>query len=302
MHTLIGHELFHPRCKQFTTKLEKDVAADIAEQCKNAFPQLKPDTLWGQKELARMNNFTMFAWERALHELLCDMFCAEVFGPAALLAMAAYATFSEWRLPPTAETNFYPPWQYRFEVVWQQAIDKDALEKLWDEAFKNEEIREIAESFKRHLLDFKDQNHLESTTGFDFVSRLTQPVPFVPIAYQKVNEQIADAHAYVVSLLPQVSVKWSDEKVLKQIPKLLTRLQSGIPPNEIPNISLDNRKRKPAYSPEPAELPAILISGWMYQVYREKNVQTKKRNLLSYDTLARLVLKACEDSEMLRYS
>lgn len=128
MHNLIGHELFHPRCKQFTTSLQNSVATEIAEKCKQTFPTLDPQTLFGQNELARRNRIIMFAWERALHELLCDMFCGELFGPASLLGMQAYASFSDWMAQPSPENNFYPPWQYRFEVVWQNAINKDSLD------------------------------------------------------------------------------------------------------------------------------------------------------------------------------
>lgn len=297
MHSLIGHELFHPRCKQFTQGLENSVATEIAKECKQAFPNLDPHTLFGQNKLAQLNKIIMLAWERALHELLCDMFHAELFGPAGLLGMRAYASFSDWMAQPGLENNFYPPWQYRFEVVWQKAVDKGSLGKLWDEISKHEDIHSIGESFRTEFDRFTSEKALESTSGFDFVIRL--PDPLLGIAYRKVNDTITDAHSYVKSYVTKMSVRWTDERVLKQIPYLVRRLRNGIPPNEIPNFSYDEKKGMGSYSPEAGELPAILIAGWIYQVHRERSHAKRNTKLLPFETLCRLLLKACEDSEMI---
>lgn len=297
MHNLIGHELFHPRCKQFTKSLEKSVATEIAEKCKQAFQTLDPQTQSGQNELARRNGIIMFAWERALHELLCDMFCGELFGPASLLGMGAYASFSDWMTQPSPENKFNPPWQYRFEVVWQKAINKNSLDNLWDEISKHKDIHSIVESFRAEVDRFINEKALESTSGFDYVVNL--PDPMLGIAYRKVNDVIDDAHHYVMSHINKMSALWRNEKVLKQIPYLVRRLQNRIPPNEIPNFSYDVKKRIGKYSPEAAELPAILIAGWMYQVHREQSYAKRNTKLLPFETLCRLLLKACEDSEMI---
>ncbi|GAJ05642.1 unnamed protein product, partial [marine sediment metagenome] len=169
MHTIIGHEFFHPRCKEFTELHQNETAMDVANKCKAAFPDLDPSTLYGQLQLGRKIKLTMFAWERALHELLCDMFCAALFGPAALLAMRAYASFSDPLCTPGPDNNFYPPWQYRFEIVWQKAIDKQALEKLLDGVSQHKQIQDIVDSFQNELSVFREQSALELTGGYDFV-------------------------------------------------------------------------------------------------------------------------------------
>jgi hypothetical protein len=273
MHNIIGHELFHPRCKEFTKGLEKGVATEIAEKCKQAHPKIDPNTLAGQHQLAQLNKIIMFVWERTLHELLCDMFCAELFGPASLLGLRAYASFSDPMHQPAPDNSFYPPWQYRFEVVWQKAIEKDCLSKLWDEISKHNDINSISESFQMEFENFVNERDLESTKGFDFVVNSSDSL--LPIAYRKVNDVIGDAHDYVMLYIREMPSKWSDEKVLVQVPYLVKRLQNGIPPNEIPNFSYDEKKERGKYSPEAAELPAILIAGWMYQVYRERSYAQK---------------------------
>ena len=279
MHTLIGHELFHPCCKEFIHTHENSVAENItrniAREVDSAFPIL-----------GETNAEAMFLWRRAIIELMCDMFCAIIFGPAALLAMRYSASFSDWKTKPK-EANFYPPFQYRFEIVWQNAIEKNILSKLLEE--KSEKIQ----LFKSEIKEFGKT--LEADEGFKFVCADSLD----KIAYAEVNNLIPKALDYVKSKLPESVTKWTDEKVLVQVPKLVDRLTKGIPPNEIPEISFNPRatKHKWNFQTEPAELPAILIAGWVYQIYRENNM--KKKKILPYDTLSRLLLKACEDSEIL---
>jgi len=298
MHNLIGHELFHPKCRQFTKGLENVVASEISEECKRIRPDLDPNTLFGQNMLAQMNKTSMRAWERALHELLCDMFCTELFGPASLLGMRAYTSFSDWMVPPGPENNFYPPLQYRFEVVWQKAIDKHSLDNLCNEISKHDGIHSIGKAFRREVDTFVAEKALDSTGGFDLVNSL--PDSSLSIAYRKVNDVMDDAHQYVMSYVNKMPTTWKDERVLAQIPHLVIRLMNGIPPSEIPNFSFDAKKKMGKYSPEAAELPAILIAGWIYQVHRELSCAKRNAKLLPFETLCRLLLKACEDSEMIR--
>jgi hypothetical protein len=303
MHTLIGHELFHPCCKEFTDKRENKVAENIVNQCDTNLQQFIPDDLFKEERLEQISETLQIAWKRAVHELLCDIACAELFGPAALLAMRALASFSELKTKPTRVNNFYPPMQYRLEVVWQHVI-KEALGKLCPIGTEENKIiqsfKDEVEAFGKNLEPIENSEsdkNLELSEGFKFVCS----DPFSKIAYIEVNKLIPEACDHVKSNLESIS-RWTDEKVLKQIPELVNRLQNGIPPNEIPNISFDEVEKSGSYSPEPAELPAILIAGWMYQIYREKNGAEEEadKELLSYDTLSRLLLKACEDSEMIR--
>lgn len=289
MHTLLGHELFHPYCDLFTSKFISQVAENVTKAVKKTFPTLDPTNLFDKRTLGEKNTLVLTSWKRAIHELLCDMFCAEIFGPASLLASRALASFSDWKTMPD-EPNFYPPFQYRLEVVWQNAIDKNALRRLFD---KHAEAHEIIISFESWIKQFGGT--LEGNEGLTFVCEHE----LNKIAYLEVEKLVSQARDYAISKVPASMSKWSDEKVLDQIPILVDRLKSGIPPNEIINIGLEpGAKNKWNFRTEHAELPAILMAGWIYQVYRETNMG--KQDLLSYDTLSRLLLKACEDSEMLR--
>ena len=80
---------------------------------------------------------------------------------------------------------------------------------------------------------------------------------------------------------------------MNQIPKLLERLEKGIPPNER-ILEIDETAEKQKYESESAELPAILIAGWIYETYWQ-NKYTPNGEIMPYDTMSRLLLKACDD-------
>ena len=114
--------------------------------------------------------------------------------------------------------------------------------------------------------------------------------PLAKIAYQEVQNLISDAVDFVKDNTQDI-LKWHDEKTLSQIPKLVGRLENGIPPNE--SVAEIN-EQEGIYNTHPAAIPAILISGWMYETFWQEKSNADKR-LMTYKTLSRLILKACED-------
>jgi len=175
----------------------------------------------------------------------------------------------------------------------QQTGDQISLNNLWAKLSEGD-AETIGQFFKNEVSAFGAT--LSSGKGYKLLEQSDYK-----ISYKEVENLISYAHSFIKSKLPDSISKWHETKVVDQIPDLLDRLRVGIPPNEIVRISPNPRgkKNKWTYACEPAELPAILIAGWIYQIYREHNRENK--DILSYETLSRLLLKSCEDSEMLRY-
>lgn len=286
MHVWIGHELFHPLCKKFTEEKKRKAGENIAKTVREVFKDLKKS-----REIARRNDLLMIAWERALQEILCDIALGKIFGPAGLLAMRAFASFSDRRGKLGPETQFYPPWQYRFEAVWQRGIDKEAFETLLEKTTETSDMGKAGKDFHDEITEFGKT--LESNEGFQYVMQ----DQLYKIAYTEVNNLLPEAAIFVDTQLPQDLPKWSDDNILNQVPKLVNRLLNGLPPNEIPNYS---KKLEGSYAPEPAGVPAILTAGWIYENFRERAQGRRKKNVLDRAALSRLLLKACEDSEMLK--
>lgn len=208
MHTMIGHELFHPLCEEFTLRHEKNVATNIIANSAKKFPKMRLD---------QINKMLLQAWRRALHELMCDMASAELFGPAALLAMRAFASFSVLDEMPGYHNNFYPPWQYRFEVVWQQTMGQTPLDSIWNKIPEGD-VADICQFFKNEVCSFGTT--LSSGKGYKQILKESK----FSISYKEVDGLVEDAYDFVKSKLPNSISRWHETKVIDQIPDLVNRL------------------------------------------------------------------------------
>jgi len=291
-HTLVGHEIFHPRCPDFINKHNQEVLANITteitknynkfttnEDSKNLFSESEK-----KERIDEITNVTHTAWCRAMEELLSDMACVEIFGPAAILAMKAYSACSPKNDIPEPDNNFYPSWQYRFEIVWDNFIE-DKLCKL-DHMYSEINNDDIVRCFKKEMLEIKCL--VEKKEG----EHLIDKHKLAKIAYKEIKTLISDAVNFVKNNTTNI-LKWYDEKPLSQIPALVGRLENGIPPNE---MITEVNEAKVTYNTKPATIPAILISGWIYETYWQERFGPDEK-VMKYKTLSRLILKACEDIE-----
>src|SRR4030042_1120801 len=280
MHVWIGHEIFHPLCNKFTQKKKKGAAENIAKKTKDISTEIDTGTFFGQQQLAQLNKILMIAWERALQEILCDIALGKIFGPAGLLAMRAFASFSDRRGKLGPETQFYPPWQYRFEAVWQRGIDKEALETLLEKTTETSDMGKVGKDFHDEITEFGKT--LESNEGFQYVMQDQH----YKIAYTEVNNLLSEAAEFVDSELPKDLPKWSDDNILNQVPKLVNRLLNGLPPNEIPNYTYNSKKLEGSYAPEPAGVPGIFTAGRVLENFRE-TAQGRRKDVLDHAALSR---------------
>ena len=289
-HTLVGHEIFHPRCNEFIGKYNQKVLINIKNAVTAYYQKMSTNEdssdLFSESErkerIDNITNITHLAWRRATEEILSDMACVEIFGPAAILAMKAFSACSPKNDIPEPDNNFYPSWQYRFEIVWNNFIEQK-LSKL-DNVYSVIKNQDIVKCFKEDMLIVKFL--IEKKEGEHSVKKH----PLAKIAYQEFQNIISDAVDFVKNNTHNV-LKWHDDKILNQIPKLVGRLENGIPPNEsITEID----EQEGIYNTQPADIPAILISGWMYETYWQEKFEADEK-IMTYKTLSRLILKACED-------
>ena len=292
-HALIGHELFHPRCAEFINRHNKNVLTNIRNTVTGNYKKFvsdeDPKGLFTESERKdRIGNLTgviHIAWLRAMEELLSDMACVEIFGPAAILAMKAFSACSPRNDIPEPNNNFYPSWQYRLEIAWEHFIDLKALDPIYSK-IDNEKI---VETFKAEILSI--QELAEKAEGKGSVHQHK----FAKIAYDEVEKLIPDAVTFVKKTTSGNISKWYDKEVIDQVPSLVKRLGNGIPPNE---IIINVSKSPEEYKTEAATLPAIFLSGWIYETYWQKNFDHEDK-VMKYETMSRLILKACEDIEII---
>ena len=295
LHSLIGHELFHPICSDFIDKYNKKILTEIRDEVEKDPQKFLPDkkddsteTLFSRKEkeglLLAISDTIHFAWKRGLEEILCDMACVEMFGPAALFAMRAFSAYSAENSTPEPSSNFYPSWQYRLEIVWDKFIDESKAQYVIS-AIPN---KEIADSFKREFDKIK--NIVEKKEGDSLVKRHKH----ARVAYEKIDKVLDKAVEFVKDALSVKIEKWHNEEVISQISELVQRLDNGIPPNEV-NIKCSSKPGKEEYFSKAAFLPAILNAGWIYESYWQEMFNNSQGSIMDYKTMSRLLLKACED-------
>ncbi len=291
-HVLIGHELFHPRCEKFIAKHNKSVLKKITAKVKK-----KPETFLPKDEdlgnlfieqikdqyLVNVSKIIHRAWRRALEELLSDMGCVKLFGPSGIMAMIAFSSCSDRSEIPDPKNNFYPSWLYRLQTCWKYFIKKEVLQKIVKDV--NEKYPQVAKSFNQQI---KAIENLIIETKDE-----TTQNPYAKIAYEEVEALLPKAARFIENSIPKDMVTWQDEEVIKQVPDLLGRLKNGIPPNEI-ITKVDESKEE--YKTIVAEFPAIFLAGWIYETYW----QEEKDKTMYYKTMSKLLLKAFEDTRVIK--
>jgi hypothetical protein len=140
-----------------------------------------------EERLDEMAKLIHSAWRRAMEELLCDMACVELFGPAAILAMRAFAACSPANEMPSPDTNFYPPYQYRFEKAWAYLSSEDKLPFLYEKCGNNE----MTSCFQAEMQSFADV----ASKGEG--SKLVEKHPLAKIAYRYVKRLLPKAECFV---------------------------------------------------------------------------------------------------------
>ncbi|MCK5613065.1 hypothetical protein KAR91_64930 [Candidatus Pacearchaeota archaeon] len=290
-HALIGHELFHPRCRDFVGKHNHAVLEKITRKVTDEFEKSpagnSPDDLFSETEkkktIVNTSSIIHLAWRRATEELLCDMACVHVFGPAGILAMRSFFSCSPLNEMPDPKNNFYPSCQYRFEVAWEHFVDEEKVEAL-----RAKLPAEIAICFE------KDMNEIATLVSKKSGKVSVKEHPCAKIAYEEVGKLLPAAAKFVREVLIESSEKWNSSKAMEQIPELVDRLQKGIPPNEVMVEVSELGELK--YETHAAEFTSIMLAGWIYETYWQKNY-TDSGTVMKFNTLLRLVLKAFEDNE-----
>lgn len=297
-HTLIGHELFHPRCSEFINSHNKAVLICIKELVAKDYKKFIPKELSDEdseslfiesernRRIISISNNIHQAWRRGLEELLSDMACVEIFGPSAILAMNSFSACSKNDEIPSPSNNFYPPWNYRFEIAWKFFIDSTKLNNIYSAIGD----KNIHGPFKEEMESVGEL--VKQSTG----RRLVGSHSCADIAYKEIEKLIEVAAVFVKESLKDTT-KWYNDNVIEQVPSLFFRLSNGIPPNEV-ICEIDENTN--TYKTIPAKIPAIFLAGWIYECCWQQNHNNEQEAISKYMTISRLLLKACEDVEIIR--
>jgi len=199
LHVLIGHELYHPILSSFFDAAQSSVLGELRDKCSQLLknqPQLGP--LFDAKRLDRVLEVTRTIWRRALEELMCDMGCAVLFGPAAVLALLTFALTSNLDAMP-ASPGFYPPFRFRLRTIMRYAFGAEGygadLDRLTGALSGDGELAETASVFMDHW------NQLTSAIASSDDLAAIDTDALTKIAYSEVHSHLSDAWMFIKNLV-----------------------------------------------------------------------------------------------------
>ncbi|HVG10436.1 MAG TPA: dCTP deaminase [Thermoanaerobaculia bacterium] len=298
LHTLLGHELGHLFADRFLTKDRKEAfKASVIDQVESITDQdlrraglIKPGTLFYDEVLREQKAYNtelaLEYWTRALEELLSDVVGAILFGPAALFSTLEMAIQQEYDIPPSPETNFYPPWRMRLrEVLYIVETGEKAFfptnANLFQSPDASERALRINEKFE------SVQRLCEQKTDFKKISE-----PIARLAYSRVEAGVREGTSFLLqdAGLGKKGRRATQGVVFRYMRVLMDRLDHGIPPNAL-EASVNDRTR--------VSLVEIINAAWFHRASLPSSVLTED-GVLNEDLVTqrkranRLTLKAIE--------
>jgi hypothetical protein len=227
-HVLVAHELFHPRGDKFIDRHKTPVLSKITDVVRKAIPPTKkaensdPAT---DAQAAKQEKFIGITaerihriWTKGMEELLSDMACVAVFGPAAVMAMRAFSGLMSEDTVPTPLNGYYPPWRYRLEVVWEYFLepDKDKIEIMLA-GLDTPGTNDIAMCFRNEIKEIG--RLVQRKEGVKILMTDEE----VRIAYDQIKGLLPEAARFVRESLKKVEHTWSQGNVIKQVSPLVER-------------------------------------------------------------------------------
>ncbi|MEN6406355.1 MAG: hypothetical protein ABFC77_07780 [Thermoguttaceae bacterium] len=298
LHLLIGHELFHPLLQQFFVTQTPSVVARL----KAAISHLNQPP--AKNRLDKLVEFVRYAWQRAIEELMCDMGCAILFGPAAVFASIAFQMGSNLDEAPSSDGSFYPPPRYRIREVMHRVFGESVIGEAEQfhaglEGTATTPIQKLAALLKEDertswaadILSEHRETILREIRKNDDLVPINQN-PLLKTAYEEVQAVLPDAWNYIRQIATSAGMVWLS--TIDEVPFLLRSLELLVPPGEIRDTKAPGQTKSPS-------LPSIAIATWLYQLKCEASVDASlEQAMKSYSRCCRLMLKGFEDVELRR--
>jgi len=278
-HCLIGHEVGHMFTDKFTALKQAEVLKLIRAKLQRV-PK-KYYASYDKERRGRIVEGIYFKWSRIMEEILCDLFCVYIFGPAALFSIYEYATHLKLDGALEAIERGYPSWRYRLSQAYSLLHEKGVVSKINQYADLNPDFVRVSEKFAEieretnetkikttHEEEIKD--HRPSTMVFEIVQKL------MPEGLRFLERNVKQDNLRKLSDLGKIS-------------QLMDKLKDQIPPN---NFDHENRP------PEPPTLNQIINASWFYKIAITEKEKTIKKFREKYKNQLRLTLKAIEMADV----
>lgn len=254
-HSLFGHEFGHPIADEFLDEHEEEVIyqerllkaqreiekePETAEEMAHCLDETERTVLINniQDRLSQIH-------KRALVELVSDAISVHLFGPSAIFASMDFFIREPLDEKPE-EDEFYPPTRYRWRLMLQILKDGGYLQHLG---------RLELQSPIRATLDSTFE-YLERVAADESDLDVLERDPYTRAAYAWLRETMPDALEYARNRVS--ALHYAADRVSQEVPRLLERLQAGVPPSEMgtwPNVS-------------PVDWRSTLVASWLLALWQ----------------------------------
>ena len=302
LHVLVGHELFHPTLDQFLDNEQLRVSAPFRAECENYLkgqPPIPP--LFEKRRLDQMVENVREIWRRALEELICDLGCAAIFGPAAILAAVSFfasANFDERPMYP----EYYPPFRYRLRVMMNYPFQPDWGKPALDETLRllasSPDVSAVVAAFQSYWQNIQ----LQAATKTDLAA-IDRDIS-AKIAYAEVGPVLDRAWEYIKGLLASASIVWTRGSSASaalpwtvnysEVPTNLRNLRMLVPCGEV--------KMHGEEMGRPSSICGIALAAWINHLHDHTTMiaAASQDAAEKYLRACRLFLKSLEDAELKR--
>jgi len=280
-HLNMAHEIFHPVVDDFISKNKNDFLVKIRDSIsKSSLMKDKKVKLHEAVELARR------IWEGALKEIMCDMGCVAIFGPAGFFSLGDTAVTMDLDELPMPD-SFHPPWRFRIRVLlkypFKYGEKATNLNLFYKELNKSMATKKLSTILKNEFEKFNDISLID-----DDLIKINNLVVY-KLTYNEIENIVNSAWDYISKLSKKSNILW--ENSISQITPLIQLLRIPAPPGEIISQNDEN-----IATPCPS---AIANAAWLFQFDGRQLIYEKKPIVkLDYRTFSKLLLKAFENVEL----
>jgi hypothetical protein len=284
LHVNFAHEIAHPLEQDY---LDGQNQAAILQELKAEIENVTEENDPFRKRMEVTRRVTDAARKRqaALMEILSDTISAIVFGPSALFALYEVAILSTSM--DRISADFHPPWRFRLREIFRILEEREFVDpttfKLrgWPEG-----IPDCISGVKTEVDNWLVKLHGKVEDHSDM--REIEKDPINKVAYDSAGRALPGIREFAAKSVPE---HYTPSVFSEEVPELLKRLHSNLPPNRI-EYSLEKNQQ--------VRLASILSSGWLFKLGELEPVFSIDRDIYIQQvrTLNRLVLKAIQLSEI----
>jgi hypothetical protein len=257
LNSIIGHEIGHFYHKHWEENEYPQIRDKYNNGLKNHYEGITPDDFFIAYEKTEEGLKILSGMYR---EIISDIYGYFLFGPSIIFSLYDISIFETRLVLPSEKNGYYPATKYRIRILMNYLLEKDeGIKTLPSEGTSSKYFKKYIDKIYQYLAIEDDLN-------------LFTQISFEKNLFESSLDNIIDG---VKKSISGKYLEYSD------IDRLFSKLENGIPINELNNV--------------PVDITKILFIGWIY-FFKINEKYKNDEYVLNYQILMRLLLKSLHSS------